>query len=146
MVALNRARIVFAENKQRKRELDESRQTQACIKRERVAAILAHKEGDIAERERQLRADTYGRIKREEKRRELLQQRQEDERMERIRLYETERYVPAQPPGVQSARSFFSITGSTVSVETMFVPALMFTPFSASVSNPVVLCPSPQWI
>lgn len=121
--AAARSSSVAAENRQRKRELELTRQAEVEATRERVAAVLAYDETQADERERQVRNETYARIRREEKRRELALQRQEDERAERMRLYECgEKYICSSttpsfvpPPAVQSARSFFSITGSTVS-------------------------------
>lgn len=121
--AAARGSSVAAEKRQRERELELARQAEAEATRERVAAVLAYDETQADERERQVRNETYARIRREERRRELSLQRQEDERAERMRLHEcgekhksafsTPGFVP--PPAVQSARSFFSITGSTVS-------------------------------
>lgn len=124
--AAARGTSVAAEMKQRERELELTRRAEAEAKRERVAAVLAYDETQVDERERQVRHETYVRIRREENRRELALQRQEDGRAERMRLYEcggkynnngASNTIPGfvPPPAVQSARSFFSITGSTVS-------------------------------
>lgn len=123
--AAARGSIVAAEKKQRERQLELVRQAEAEAKRERVAAVLAYDEAQADERERRVRNETYARIRREERRRELALQRQEDERVEMMRMYEAgERYkgaspvatmIPAPVPAVHSARSFFSITDSAVS-------------------------------
>ncbi|CAM9248345.1 unnamed protein product [Ectocarpus fasciculatus] len=126
--AAARGSIVAAEKKQRERQLELVRQAEAEAKRERVAAVLAYDEAQADERERRVRNETYARIRREERRRELALQRQEDERVEMTRIYEAgERYKGASPvatmipdsvPPVHSARSFFSITDSTSIAET----------------------------
>lgn len=124
-VAAARASAVAADKRQRERELELTRLAEAEAKRERVEAVLAYDEARADEREKQVRNETYGRIRREERRRELTLQRQEDERAEKMRLYEGgEKYnigassilAPVPPPAVQSARSFFSITGSSSAV------------------------------
>lgn len=123
-VAAARASAAAAEKRQRERERELARSAEAEAKRERVEAVLAYDEARADEREKQVRNETYARIRREERRRELALRRQEDERAEKMRLYEgggrynagassTPASVP--PPAVQSARSFFSITGSAVS-------------------------------
>ena len=129
-VAAARASAAAAEKRQRERELELARLAEAEARRERVEAVLAYDEARADLREKQVRDETYARIRREERRRELAQQRQEDERAEKMRLYEGgQRYnntgasggiIPASvpPPAVQSARSFFSITGSAVSAKT----------------------------
>lgn len=126
-VAAARACAAAAEKRRRERELELTRLAEAEAKRERVEAVLAYDEALADLREKQVRNETYARIRRGERRRELASQRQEDERAEKMRLYEGgERYnnigassiPPASsvpPPAVQSARSFFSITGSVVS-------------------------------
>ncbi|CAM9624322.1 unnamed protein product [Ectocarpus sp. 12 AP-2014] len=126
--AAARGSIVAAEKKQRERQLELVRQAEAEAKRERVAAVLAYDEAQADERERRVRNETYARIRREERRRELALQRQEDERVEMMRMYEAgERYkgtspvatmIPAPVPAVHSARSFFSITDSASIAET----------------------------
>lgn len=132
--AVARAEVAAAEKRQRHREAEMVRQTEMNVKRERVAAVLAYDERKADEKEKRVRNDTYRRIQREEKRRELVLQRQEDERMEKIRLHEAgQRYAastagvgvgafradsvanPARTPAARSARSFFSVAGSTVS-------------------------------
>ncbi|CBN76751.1 hypothetical protein Esi_0000_0565 [Ectocarpus siliculosus] len=127
--AAARGSIVAAEKKQRERQLGLVRQAEAEAKRERVAAVLAYDEAQADERERRVRNETYARIRREERRRELALQRQEDERVEMMRMYEAgERYkgtspvatvLPAPVPAVHSARSFFSITDSASIAETV---------------------------
>ncbi|CAM9916221.1 unnamed protein product [Scytosiphon promiscuus] len=114
-VAAARAGAVAAEKRERERKSAVLRQAEAEAKRERVAAVLA--------------------IRREERRRELALQRQEDERAEKMRLhevggkYECATAVAANlsastllPPAVQSARSFFSISGSPSASETIGEP------------------------
>lgn len=123
--AAARAATAAAEKWKKERELENLREAEAHAKRERVAAVLARKDSEVVERERQVRNETIRRIRREEWRRELERQRQEDERVERVRLYEAgERAGAAAPaglaglagpplslpqPAVQSARSFFSV-------------------------------------
>eukprot|EP00752_Nemacystus_decipiens_P007290 g6523.t1 len=122
-VAAARAGAAAAEKRQQERERELTRLAEAEARRERVEAVLAYDETRADLRERQVRNETYARIRREERRREKALRRQEDERAEIIRLREgRERYniggasgiIPASvpPPAVQSARSFFSITGS----------------------------------
>lgn len=132
--AVARAAIAAAEKRVEARKLQEAKETEVRARQERVAAVLSRKDSDVVDRERQVRRETYLRIKREERRRELESQRQEDERMEMIRLYEAgERYAApasyhepsqstrpaggamAQQPAVQSARSFFSVGTRTSS-------------------------------
>lgn len=133
--AVARAAKVAAQNMLREQELENEREAEARLKRERVAAVLARKDADVVERERQIRHETFKRIRLEERRRDRQRQREVDEREERIRLYEagegaaaataavglgggqhlgdlsgtpTTRSSILQPP-VQSARSFFSV-------------------------------------
>lgn len=115
--AVARAGRVAAGKRQRERELDLARQAEARAKQERVAAVLAYDEAKADEREKQVRNETYRRIQRKERHRELALQQEEDERMDRMRLYEggEGHAVPPFPPAVQSARSFFSIEGPVVS-------------------------------
>lgn len=124
-VAAVRAANAVAENMRKERQLENTREEEARAKREKVAAVLARKDSEVLERERQVRNETIRRIRREEKRRELERQREEDEQIERRRLYEAgERAAAAAPAGlgglarppmslpqpvVQSARSFFSV-------------------------------------
>lgn len=123
--AAARASAVAAEKRRQERELELTRLAEAEAKRERVEAVLAYDEARADEREKRVRNETCARIRREERRRELALQRQEEERAEKMRLHEGggERYsigtssIPdsVPPPAVQSARSFFSIAGSAVS-------------------------------
>lgn len=116
-VTSTRVKKAATVNRQREREAELIRRDEERAKRERIAAVLAYDEAKADERERQVRSETYHRIRREERRRELSLQCQEEERMERMRLHEAgERYVdPPVAPAVQLARSFFSVAGSTVS-------------------------------
>lgn len=115
-VAVARAGSVAAQKRHRKREVERSRRAEARAKRERVAAVLAYDETQADEHEIRMRRETARRIQRERRCRQLALQRQEDERMERMRLYEGGRRYDIAPvaPAVQTARSFFSISGSAV--------------------------------
>ncbi len=124
LAAAARGRTVAAETRQRERELKLARQAEAEARRERLEAVLAYDEARADEREKRVRSETCARIRRGERRRELALQREEEERAEKMRLYEGgNRYGSAlgtpvsapPPPAVQSARSFFSVTGSAVS-------------------------------
>lgn len=118
--AVARAASVSSETRQRERELELIRQAETSVKRERVAAVLAYDETKADKRENIMRKETCRRIQREERRRKLEQQQHEDERMEKMMLYEGKNRLATSPvpPAVQSARSFFSISGSTVREET----------------------------
>lgn len=133
--AIARAAKVAAQKVLKEQELENQRETEARLKREKVAAVLARKDADVVERERQIRRETLRRIRLEEQRREQQRKREEDEREERMRLYEAgerasaataivdpggrehHRNLPGPPPSrsstvqpaVQSARSFFSL-------------------------------------
>ena len=115
-VAVARAGSVAAQKRHREREVELSRRAEARAKRERVAAVLAYDETQADEHEIRMRRETARRIHREGRRRELALQRQEDERMERMRLYEGGGRYDIAPvaPVVETARSFFSISGSAV--------------------------------
>lgn len=120
-VAMARAESVAAQKRHREREVEMFRRAEVRAKRERVAAVLAYDETKADEHEKRMRKETSYRIQREKRRRQLALQQQEDERMERMRLYERGgRYdvAPVAPPAaVQTARSFFSVSGSVVRVK-----------------------------
>lgn len=102
-------------NRQRKLEQDLGLQEEARLKRERVAAVLNYDQANVSEREKRVRNETCRRIRREERRRELALRREEDERLEKIRLHEErQRLVARCTPAAKSARSFFSVSDPAV--------------------------------
>lgn len=108
--AVARAVMAATYMRRREQELQEITEAEAHAKRERVAGVLAPKDSEVLDRERQLRVETYRRIRQQERRKEAAQKHQE----EMIRQDEVRRTIPA-PSTIHSARSCFSITGSTVS-------------------------------
>lgn len=130
--AVARAEAVAADMRHRARLLQEARDVEAQAKRERIAAVAARKDAEALERERRVRADTYRRIRREERRRELEQRRRDNEQADKLRQYETRKFFAA-PSASRTARSFFSLADTTVRHDDL----------EASVSRPQHSSPSP---